>query len=226
MTEPRLKHENVKIKVLVENYCQGHFVIPEFQRDYVWKRSRAPQLIDSLYRGFPISSLLLWQSSESARARRKDPRPKKVSLVNWLIDGQQRVITLARTMNGDEGIDVVFHPENDEFRLSNAATQKDKNWFRVADIWDDEIYRQLRRNLDGSSSADRHEARFEKVRKILDYEVPLVRMIDHSFDAAVNAFTRINTLGVRLKKEDIDSAKVAARHSGFIADEVVPFLEM
>jgi hypothetical protein len=50
-------------------------------------------------------------------------------------------------------------------------------------------------------------------------------MVDHSFNDAVNAFTRINTLGVRLKVEDIESAKVAARHSGFIADEVVPFLE-
>jgi hypothetical protein len=50
-------------------------------------------------------------------------------------------------------------------------------------------------------------------------------MVDHSFDDAVDAFTRINTLGVRLKVEDIESAKVAARHSGFIADEVVPFLE-
>ena len=50
-------------------------------------------------------------------------------------------------------------------------------------------------------------------------------MVDHSFDDAVKAFTRINTLGVRLKQSDIESAKVAARHSGFIADEVAPFLD-
>ena len=49
-------------------------------------------------------------------------------------------------------------------------------------------------------------------------------MVDHSFKDAVNAFKRINTLGVRLKKEDIESADIAARHSGFIADEVTPFL--
>jgi hypothetical protein len=49
-------------------------------------------------------------------------------------------------------------------------------------------------------------------------------MIDHSFENAVNAFKRINTLGVRLKKEDIVSAQVASRHTGFIADEVAPFL--
>jgi hypothetical protein len=144
--------------------------------------------------------------------------------MNWLIDGQQRVITLSRTMNGDEGIDVVFHPEQEEFRLSNAATEKDRNWFHLSELWDDETYRQLRRNLDGSRYADRREARFEAVRRILDYEIPVVRMVDHSFDAAVNAFTRINTLGVRLKQEDIESAQIAARHSGFIADEVTPFL--
>jgi hypothetical protein len=62
------------------------------------------------------------------------------------------------------------------------------------------------------------------LRRILDYEIPVVRMVDHSFDDAVNAFTRINTLGVRLNQADIEAAKVAARHSGFVADQVVPFL--
>ncbi len=110
------------------------------------------------------------------------------------------------------------------FRLANAATRNDPNWIRLAVLWDDELYRQLRRNLDGASGADKREARFEKVRGILDYEVPLVRMVDHSFKNAVDAFRRINTLGVRLKKEDIESAQVASRHTGFIADEVAPFL--
>ena len=222
--EPRLEHQTLKVRQLVEDYRAGRIVIPEFQREYVWRHSKAPRLIDSLYRGFPISSLLLWQSGEEARARRRDPRPVRSALMNWLIDGQQRVITLSRTMNGDEGIDVVFHPEEEEFRLANAATRKDPNWIRVSELWDDDLYRQLRRNLDGSRHADRREARFEALRRILDYEIPVVRMVDHSFDDAVRAFTRINTLGVRLKKEDIESAQVAARHSGFIANEVAPFL--
>ena len=145
--------------------------------------------------------------------------------MNWLIDGQQRVITLARTMTGDQGIDVVFNPEEDEFRLANAATRNDVNWVRIADLWDDELFRNLRRNLEGSRSADRREACLEKVRRVLDYEVPLVLMVNHSFKDAVQAFERINTLGVKLKKEDIESANIAARHSGFIADEVAPFLE-
>ena len=184
-TEPRLEHQTLKVRQLVEDYRAGRIVIPEFQREYVWRRSKAPRLIDSLYRGFPISSLLLWQSGEEARARRRDPRPIRSALMNWLIDGQQRVITLSRTMNRDEGIDVVFHPEEQEFRLANAATRKDPNWIRVSELWDDDLYRQLRRNLDGSRHADRREARFEALRRILDYEIPVVRMVDHSFDDAV-----------------------------------------
>ena len=212
------------MKQLIDDYRSGRIVIPEFQREYVWKKSKAPLLIDSLYRGFPISSLLLWQSEEETRSRRRDPRPARASLMSWLIDGQQRVITLARTMSGDEDIEVVFNPKEDKFRLANAATRNDRNWIRIAELWDDELYRQLRRNLDGGSTADKREARFEEVRRILDYEVPLVRMVDHSFKDAVLAFERINTLGVRLKKEDIESAHVASRHTGFIADEVAPFL--
>ena len=224
-TEPRLEHQQFKIMQLVQDFREGRIAIPEFQREYVWRRSKAPRLIDSLYRGFPISSFLLWQSREEIRARRRDPRPIRSALMNWLIDGQQRIMTLSRTMYGDEGIDVVFHPDQEEFRLANAATRKDDHWVRVSELWDDDKYRHLRRNLDESRGADRREARFERVRRILDYEIPIVRMVDHSFRAAVDAFTRINTLGVRLKKEDIESAEVAAKHSGFVADQVTPFLQ-
>jgi len=224
--EPRLEHQTTKVKQLVEDYRTGRIVIPEFQREYVWRPSKAPRLIDSLYRGFPISSLLLWQSTEQTRARRNDPRPQRSALMHWLIDGQQRIITLSRTMSGDEGIDVVFNPDEEEFRLANAVTRQDPNWFHVSDIWDDNIYRKVRHNLDGTRNEVDREARLDAVRRILDYVIPVVQMVDHSFDDAVDAFTRINTLGVRLKGDDIESAKIAARHSGFIADEVSPFLKI
>jgi hypothetical protein len=128
-------------------------------------------------------------------------------------------------LNGDEGIDVVFNPTEDEFRLANAATRKDRNWYRASELLDDESYRQIRRSLPDGPKAEKIEAQFERLRRVLDYEIPAVHMQNHSFDEAVDAFTRINTLGVKLKTEDIHSARVAAKHSGFIADEVSPFLK-
>lgn len=199
-------------------------MVPEFQREYVWKPNRAPRLLDSIYRGYPISVLLLWTSDTEARARRREPRPSRVGLVSWLIDGQQRVITLSRILSGDEGIDVVFNPDADAFRLANAATRQDSNWVRVSELLDDESYRQIRRALPEGPRGEKREAQFERLRRVLDYEVPAVRMVDYSFEETVDAFTRINTLGVKLKTEDIHSARVAARHTGFIADEVTPFV--
>ena len=187
VTGSRLEHQTLKVRQLIDDYRAGRMVIPEFQREYVWQPVKAAKLIDSLYRGFPVSSLLLWQSTQETRARRRNPRPMRSGPMNWLIDGQQRVITLSRTLNGDEGIDVVFHPEEEKFRSSNAATRKDPNWLRVSELWDDDLYRQIRRNLDGSRHADKREARFEAVRRILDNEIPVVRMVDHSFDDAVES---------------------------------------
>jgi hypothetical protein len=224
MTTPRLEIQTLKIRQIVDDYRDGRLVIPEFQREYVWKPYRAPRLLDSIYRGYPVSVLLLWTSNAEARARRRDPRPSRANQVSWLIDGQQRVITLSRILSGDEGIDVVFNPDEDSFKLANAATRRDSNWFRVSELLDDDSYRQIRRTLPEGAKGERREAQFERLRRSLAYEIPAVRMIDHSFDEAVDAFARINTLGVKLKTEDIHSARVAARHSGVIADEVTPFV--
>jgi hypothetical protein len=192
---PRLEHQTIKVSDLIADYRAGRIVVPEFQREYVWGKTRAARLVDSLYRGYPISSLLLWVSTDDVKSRRRDPRPSRAALVSWLIDGQQRVITLSRSQSGDEGIDIVFNPESEEFRLANAATRRDARWYRLAEIWDDEGYRLLRRNLPEGGKGERFESRFEKVRGILNYEVPAVRMVDHGFTDAVDAFTRINTLG-------------------------------
>ncbi len=224
MLTPRLDIQTVKVRQLVEDYRGGRLVVPEFQREYVWKPNRAPRLLDSIYRGYPVSVLLLWTSDAEPRSRRRDPRPSKGGQLSWLIDGQQRVITLSRILNGDEGIDVLFNPEQDLFQLANAATRRDINWVRVSELFDDDTYRQVRRALPEGARGEKRESEYERVRRALDYEIPAVRMIDHSFDQAVDAFTRINTLGVKLKTEDIHSARIAARHSGFIADEVAPFV--
>ena len=178
MVEPRLEIQNLKVRQLVEDYRGGRLVVPEFQREYVWKPSRAPRLVDSIYRRFPISVLLLWTSDVATRSRRRDPRPSRTGMVSWLIDGQQRVITLSRILSGDEGIDVVFNPTEDAFRLSNAATSRDTNWIRVSELLDDESFRQIRRSLPEGAKGEKQEAQFERVRRILDYEIPAVRMLD------------------------------------------------
>jgi uncharacterized protein with ParB-like and HNH nuclease domain len=42
MATPILKNDTVKVSQLVADYRAGRIVIPEFQRDYVWRKNRAP----------------------------------------------------------------------------------------------------------------------------------------------------------------------------------------
>jgi hypothetical protein len=220
----QLKHETARVRDIIKNFRDGRLVVPEFQRDYVWARSRAPKLIDSLYRGYPISSLLVWESEEHVEVRRQEPRRALNASLGWLVDGQQRVITLVRTISGDEDIDVVFNVETEAFSRANAATRQDNRWVRVAEVWDEDSFIRHRRNLPDDGKGRLIERRLNRLRTVLDYEVPIERMIGYTFTDAVKAFTRINSYGVRLKKEDLQSAEVAAKHSGFILRRLGPFL--
>jgi hypothetical protein len=218
----QLKNETRPIREIVQEFLSGRILVPEFQRDYVWKPSQAPKLIDSLYRNFPISSLLIWECLDHVEARNKPTANR--DFLGWLIDGQQRITTLARTLTADQDIDVVFNLETEQFSRPNAATSKDTRWIRVSDAWNEDWFRRFRRDLNDSPKDRRTESRVERLRSVLDYEIPIVRMVGHSFKDAVDAFTRINSQGVRLKSEDLESAQVAAKHSGFVRQHLIPFV--
>jgi hypothetical protein len=224
MQQSQLKQERVSVREIVKDFREGRLLVPEFQREYVWRKGKAPKLIESLYRAYPISLLLVWESQDRVEVRRQEPHRALMSTLGWLVDGQQRVTTLVRTMSGDEGIDVVFNVEKEEFASANAATRRDYRWVRVSEVWDDDWYRPYRKNLPEDSKGKRTEARLEQLRKVLDYEVPVIRMVGYSFQDAVESFKRINYYGVRLQTEDLRSAEVAARHGGFIRKRVAPFL--
>jgi hypothetical protein len=213
----------MRVREIIDRFRTGKLLIPEFQRDYVWPKSNAPKLIESLYRSYPISSLLVWESAERVEVRRLEPRRDVGGPIGWLVDGQQRVITLVRTQSGDEDIDVIFSTESEKFTRSNAASKNDHRWVRVSDAWDDEWFRAYRKKLSDSPADKRIEDRLEKLRSVLNYEVPIVQMQDYTFEDAVESFRRLNSNGVRLKASDLESAKVAGQHAGFVRKKVIRF---
>jgi hypothetical protein len=136
----QLKHETMRVRDIVKHFRDGRLLVPEFQRDYVWGRNRAPKLIDSLYRKYPISSLLLWETEEDVEVRRREPRRASGASISWLIDGQQRVLTIHKAMSGGDGLEVVFNTETENFRNANAATRNDFRWKPVDQVWNDDSF--------------------------------------------------------------------------------------
>jgi uncharacterized protein with ParB-like and HNH nuclease domain len=82
-----------KLLVLLDQIDNGTVQLPEFQRGYVWNRDQVRGLMRSLYRRYPVGSLLLWQTrSEGVSARGSGIVPK--GYVELLLDGQQRITSL------------------------------------------------------------------------------------------------------------------------------------
>ena len=53
----------MKISQVLDNIDEKQIFIPAFQREYVWKRDDAKQLIDSLVREYPTGTMLTWETS-------------------------------------------------------------------------------------------------------------------------------------------------------------------
>src|SRR5215510_14032628 len=120
------------IETLLTWVKSGDIAIPEIQRPFVWEATKVRNLLDSLYRGYPIGYLIAWRNHT---VRLKDGTPSAGKRI--LIDGQQRVTALMAALLGREvltkdyetiRIRIAFHPLEEKFEVSNPAIQKDAVW--------------------------------------------------------------------------------------------------
>ena len=100
--------DNYKITQYSVNTILGYvenaqIAIPEIQRPFVWKGQEVRDLIDSLYEGYPIGYLIVWQNSQVRLRGFGKGGTKKI-----LIDGQQRVTALMAALRGREVLDAQY----------------------------------------------------------------------------------------------------------------------
>ena len=84
----------------------GEIAIPEIQRPFVWSASKVRDLIDSLYKGYPVGYIITWRNPD---IRLKDgtlSAGKKV-----LIDGQQRITALTAAVVGQQVLNKDYKKE-------------------------------------------------------------------------------------------------------------------
>ena len=116
MSDARQKSAEVRPEVvflgnLVERVAAGKIRIPRFQRAFVWKQPDLSALLDSVLRGFPIGSILVWDTDKDIESPLRigpikiGPRPD--GIVSYILDGQQRISTLAGTLRLTDGMDSI-----------------------------------------------------------------------------------------------------------------------
>ena len=83
------KLTNIKVAHLINDYKEGHIVIPEYQRQFVWDVSIQSRFIESIFMAIPIPALFLLEIIDDQTGITK----------NELIDGVQRLSTLVAFTN-------------------------------------------------------------------------------------------------------------------------------
>lgn len=91
----------MKISTILEKIDENQLFVPAFQREYVWKRDDAKQLIDSLIKEYPTGTMLTWETANPPELKGPYKYNEKQGAVRLLLDGQQRVTTLYMLINGD-----------------------------------------------------------------------------------------------------------------------------
>ena len=96
---------NLQVAQHLRRVDEGSYLLPEFQRKFVWDRDRILRLWDSLYQGFPVGQLMLWEPKETdfpmRGLGRQQTELKAGSGITAVIDGQQRLTALYLVLIGD-----------------------------------------------------------------------------------------------------------------------------
>jgi hypothetical protein len=207
----------------VKKLLDGALMIPSIQRDYVWARAQIPRLLDSLYKGYPVGSLLIWETSLAVPLKRAavlqgTPLQGKPSV---LLDGQQRLTSLAwvvrpsATPEGTKPTDVRFDLRSEAFLNASATQRTDPLLVRVAEVLADGAqYGEILRSAGighGDPNYQTYYDRLSQVHKIRDYLIGVQTYSSDDYEEVAEIFARVNSGGRRLSKGDLAMSAIAAR---------------
>ncbi|MCY4051829.1 MAG: DUF262 domain-containing protein [Gammaproteobacteria bacterium] len=135
------KYVSYNVASLLDRIKRGEIGLPEIQRPFVWSNTKVRDLIDSMYIGFPVGSLLLWSTGADADAKQIGTDHKQAVSSLLSVDGQQRLTSLYAVICGipilrkdyREGrISITFRPHDQKFEVADAAVKNDPEF--IADI--------------------------------------------------------------------------------------------
>lgn len=94
--------EPLPLRKVIERIADGSIRIPGFQRSFVWEPDRAALLMDSIHKGYPFGSVLLWRTRTELKTEKKVagielPPPEKDYPIDYVLDGQQRLTSIFAT---------------------------------------------------------------------------------------------------------------------------------
>lgn len=227
MTEPRTSFTRVDYTLsgLLEYIDLGDIGLPDIQRPFVWTAAKVRDLLDSMYRGFPVGYLLFWKNANINGTKQigTDEKGHKVPSL-LIVDGQQRLTSLYAVFRGkhvldddfrETRIEIAFRPRDGRFDVTDAAIRRDPEFIRdISYVWtsgkpsgrlQNDFTSQLEAHR-GPLSDDDHNVIGHNLDRLFDLRgypftaLEIAPTVDE--EEVADIFVRINSQGVKLNQAD------------------------
>lgn len=203
---------DLSIREILDLVPRGQIRVPAFQRGFVWDSDMVAFLMDSIYKGFPFGSLLLWRTREQLRHERQlgaFPLPNRDPdyPIDYVLDGQQRITSIFGVFQTEirpdptvEWTDVFFDLSADEdAQESQFVTLEEREidprrHFPLKTLFMPVEYRRATERLGDADLVriDTMQARFKEAR------IPFQLLTTENRAKVAIVFERVNRTGVPL----------------------------
>lgn len=214
-----------KISTILDKIDNGSIALPVFQRGYVWSRKQVSELFTSLYKNYPVGSLLIWETS-SPEVQTRGGMPSPATPRHILLDGQQRMTSLYGVIRGREPAffdgnahafqNLRFHLESEAFEFYQPVKmQNDPLWIDVTRFYlkgTDGVEPIIESLQAMEIDTGKYWGRLLNLLNIKerDLHVESVTGEDKTIEEVVNIFDRVNSGGTKLTQGDLALAKICS----------------
>ena len=215
----------MKLNTILDQIDMGSVALPKFQRGYVWRRRQVRKLMRSLYLGYPVGSLLMWET-QTEKAEAKGDASLASGTVRLLLDGQQRVTSLYGIIRGEppdffDGnenafLNLYFNLDDEEFEFYGPVKMRDDpRWISVTELMQSGAGNFISRIMEVPSIMENgrlndylHRLNAIDNIKERDFHIEEVSGADKTMDDIVDIFNEVNSGGTKLSKGDLALAKI------------------
>jgi len=218
----------MKISQILDKIDENQLFVPAFQREYVWKRDDAKELMASLIKDYPTGTMLTWETNTPPELKGKWKYDPKQGAVKLVLDGQQRITTLYMLVRGE--IPPYYKPEEITHDTRNLYVNVEtlelqyykkiemKNnplWVNLTDIFKRKI-----RARDVVKELLEKEEVSEERNNVLDDNFRAIEAIPHrdfleqpipikaNIKEAIDIFYIVNASGVNLTEAELALAQI------------------
>lgn len=206
------------IEDLLDRVRRGEVRVPEFQRRLRWKANDVRDLLDSVYRGYPIGTLLFWKREAPATVLHFGPvkldAPQTAQAL-WAVDGQQRITALTGVLlhpplEGDAAHDdfaLYFDLEKEEFVRPARRAAPSPHWLPMNLVLDSEQLLGWLDRYPGRAVHPHHTRAAMKLGKaIREYQAPAYIVETDDQEVLRVIFGRLNSAGKPLTRAEVFNA--------------------